>query len=159
MKLEDHQRARKLLLASRVEGIASADRQWLDAHLSGCTDCATEASALAHAVDSLRLVPVTAPAEMVRRTSLAVRRQAEQRLSQREPAVMLWVAAAISSLSAILMTPYLWSAFGWLGRMLHVGNIVWQLAFLMWWFMPATVLAAAAAWRHAAMQEMDRRHL
>src|SRR4030095_1626022 len=109
--------------------------------------------------DSLRLVPVTAPAEMVRRTAFAVRRQAEQRLSQREPAVMLWAAAAISSLSAILTTPYIWAAFAWFGRMFHVGNIVWQLAFLMWWFLPATVLAAAAAWRHAAMQEVDRRRL
>ena len=158
MKLQDHERARRLLAADRVEGISRAESRWLDDHLSGCTDCANEVAALAAAIDVLHSVPVTAPAEMVRRTSLAVRLRAEQRMSKREPAVMLWIAAVLASAWAILTTPLTWAAFQWLGGFLHLGNMVWQIAFLMWWFLPATVLGAAAAWRQIAMQQTNWRN-
>jgi hypothetical protein len=150
MNLESHARARKLLHAARVEGISSNDRQWLDAHLVDCTECSKEAAAVSMAIDSLRALSVSAPADLVRRTSLAVHRQAVERRSKRETAAPLWIAAAASSVWTLSTTPFVWAAFAWFGSLIHVPDTVWQLGFLMWWFMPASALAAVAGWRHVA---------
>ena len=150
MNRENHARARKLLHAARVEGISAVDRQWLDAHLADCTECSTEASRLSLAIDSLRAHSVSAPADVVRRASLAVHQRAEQRQSKRETAVPLWIAAATSSVWTLFTTPYAWAAFAWFGGLFHVPDTVWQLGFLIWWFMPASALAAVAGWRHVA---------
>jgi hypothetical protein len=155
MSAESHERARKLLRAARVEGISAGERQWLDAHVAGCRECANEANAMAVAIESLRTLGVTAPADVVRRTSLAVHQRAEERRVEKEPAVFLGVAAVMSSVWAIFATPYIWAAFAWLGQLLHVSDAVWQLGFLLWWFLPATVLAAAAGWRHVATSDAN----
>jgi hypothetical protein len=151
MKLEDHQRAKKLLPADRIVGISASDRTWLEAHLVACDECSIEAKALGFAIESLRTVAVTADPDAVRRAMLAVHRRAEQMQQERESAIPLSIAAATSIVAAILTTPFAWSAFGWLGHLFHVSDIIWQLGFfLMWWFMPATVLSAIAGWQHTA---------
>lgn len=149
MKLENHERAKRLLRADRVEGIAAGERRWLDAHLDGCRECSEEANALANAIGSIKALGVAAPAGLARRTSLAVRQHAQQRRAKGEPAVFLGIAAVFSSVWAIVTTPYLWTVFAWSGSVLHMPQTVWQLAFLMWWFLPATVLAAVACGRRA----------
>ena len=154
MKLENHERARRLLRAARVEGIPDADREWLDVHLGACEACANEAAELARSIASWRALNITAPLELVERTTSVVQRRAEERRAQREPTVFLWLAAIISTLWAILTTPYVWTTFAWVGRLIHVADVVWQFAFVMWWFLPATVLGAAAGWRHVARRQL-----
>jgi anti-sigma factor RsiW len=148
MSSESHERAKQLLRAAQVEGISPGDRRWLHAHLAGCSGCSDEAAAMLAAIDSLRALRVTAPEDMVRRTAQAVQRRARQRRSEREPALFLWTAAVISSIWAIATIPYTLAAFAWIGRVLNLADTVWLLGFLLWWFFPATVLGAAAAWRH-----------
>jgi anti-sigma factor RsiW len=148
MNLENHARAKKLLHAARVEGISTGDRQWLDAHLAICAECSKEAAAVSTAIDSLRALSVSAPADMVRRTSLAVHHRTEQRKSKQETAAPLWIAAATSSVWTLLTTPLMWAAFAWFGTLIRVPTSVWQLVFLMWWFTPASVVAAVAGWQH-----------
>jgi anti-sigma factor RsiW len=148
MNLENHARAKKLLHAARVEGISTGDRQWLDAHLADCAECSKEAASVSIAVDSLRALSVSAPAAVVRRTSLAVHQRAVERRSKQETAAPLWIAAATSSVWTLLTTPLVWAAFAWFGTLIHVPDTVWQIVFLMWWFMPASVVAAVAGWRH-----------
>src|SRR5262245_32570569 len=109
MNRDQHERARQLSRAARVEGITRADGAWLDAHLAGCDACARDAAALDEAIRSLRSAGVAAPADMVRRTTLAVRRRAEQRQAGHESAGVVWVAVAISVAWAILTTPYVWA--------------------------------------------------
>ena len=41
-------------------------------------------------------------------------------------------------------------AFAWFGRVSHVPDAMWQAGFVMWWFLPATILAAAVSWRRTA---------
>jgi len=147
MNLENHERARKLMATRRIEGISSAEETWLDDHLAQCDECSKEAHALALAINSLRSFSVTARPDAVRRASAAVRVRAEQIRQQRERAVPIWIAAAMSSALAILTTPYTWAVFAWLGRLLQVSDIAWQFGFFMWWFMPTTVVAAVAARR------------
>ena len=153
MSINNHERARHLLRADRVEGISDSDRQWLDSHLFDCESCMKEASAVSAAIEAWRAVSVVAPADLVYRTTLAVRHQAEQHQAEHEPKAFLGIAVAISSVLAIVTTPYTLAAFAWIGRFFNVTDVVWQLAFVMWWFLPATVLSAAAGWKHVARRQ------
>jgi predicted anti-sigma-YlaC factor YlaD len=152
MSVENHERAQMLLRAARIEGVTEADRTWLDEHLGACESCAHEATRLAASIASLKALNVTAPSDLVRRTALAIERRTEQRRLEHEPTIFLWLAAGVATLWAILTTPYVWAAFEWVGRLVHVRDLVWELAFFMWWFLPATFLAAAAGWRTARSQ-------
>jgi hypothetical protein len=143
-----HERARRLIAASHVEGISAGDRQWLDGHLAACAPCSQEASAVAEAIRSLRAAPVVASGPTVWRTRLAVRRRAEELRSQRERSVPLWSAVAVAAVWTLVTTPFTWWTFAALGRVARVPEPVWQVGFLLWWFLPATVLAAIVAWRH-----------
>jgi anti-sigma factor RsiW len=145
MNIENHERARKLLATRSIEGISPAEETWLDDHLAHCDDCSKEAHTLALAINSLRAFSVTARPEAVRRASAAVRMRAEQRRQERQRAVPIWIAAVMSSALAIFTTPYTWAAFAWLGRLLQVSDAAWELGFFMWWFLPASVVAAVAA--------------
>ncbi len=157
MKPDIHERARHLMKAVRVEGIGPNDREWLDRHLETCLECSSEARALSAALESLRSFPIMANPEVVRQTRMAVHSRAEQRRASRARFAPLWIATAMSSIWMILTTPYLWQAFAWFGHTAGIPNAVWQAGFLMWWFMPATVFAAAAAWRHAARDDVSNR--
>jgi anti-sigma factor RsiW len=143
MSLENHDRARKLLAATRVEGIAAGERDWLDRHLASCPECSSEASALDAAIRSLRAVPVAMSPEVVYRTRMAVYRRAEQLQAGRARAVPLWIATVASAVWSIVTAPYAWETFAWFGRFARVPDLVWQAGFVMWWFLPATVVAAA----------------
>ena len=147
MNLENHERAKKLLAMRRVEGIAEIEEQWLEDHLAHCDACSNAAQALTHAINAVRSFSVTARPEAVRRASVAVRLRAEQIRQERERTIPIWIAAAMSAALAILTTPYTWAAFAWLGRLLQVPDITWQVGFLMWWFLPATVVGAVVARR------------
>src|SRR6059058_4867216 len=131
MSVENHERARSLLRAIRIEGIAEKDRAWLDEHLAVCESCAHEASRLAASIASLKTLNVTAPSDLVRRTVLAIERRTEQRRLAHEPTIFLLLAAGGATVWAILTTPYVWAAFEWVGRFVHVRDVVWELAFFM----------------------------
>jgi anti-sigma factor RsiW len=151
MNAENHERARKLMKAALVEGIGAGEHEWLNDHLAVCPECAKEARAFAAAIQSLHALPIVAGAELVHQTRLAVRSRAAQLQAARARSTPLWIAAAMSSVFMILTAPYVWQAFTWVGRMAQIPGAVLEVGFLMWWFLPATVVAAAAAWRRAAI--------
>jgi len=146
----DHERARKLMAADAVEGITSAERDWLSRHLSGCSECSNEAGALSATIGAMRMSPIAATPELLRRTKLAVHTRAEELKAEREWSAPVWIATAISSVLLILTTPYVWRTLAWFGHTVHLPDAVWQVGFLIWWFLPGTVLAAAAASRVTA---------
>ena len=148
MSAESYEHARQLITKAEVEGIRVEERDWLNVHLASCTSCSSVADSLTAAVQSLRSLSISANPEFVRQTRLSVLVRAEQLRAERARLTPLWIATAVSSISIILTTSYVWQAFGWLGRVGHIPAVVWQVGFLMWWFLPATILAAAAAWRH-----------
>jgi hypothetical protein len=75
--------------------------------------------------------------------------RAQELQTERGRFTPLWIATAISSAWMILTAPYVWRAFEWFGQIVHIPDAVLETGFLMWWFLPATILAAAAAFRHA----------
>jgi hypothetical protein len=72
---------------------------------------------------------------------------------QRQRALPLWIAAAFFSVWAVVTTPLAWSAFERVGRSLRVSDAIWQFGFVMWWFVPASVVAVVAVWRRNADRE------
>ena len=154
MKIEDHAKAKQLLIAHRVEGISDLDRQWLQSHLAACDECSAEAGVLQVTVAAVRSVSATVPDDLLRRTRLAVERRAQQLQAQRESQLPFWVSVVMATISGILVTPYMWSLFASAGRFLQISDVTWQVAFFMSWFLPATVLAGVAAWRFHTATEM-----
>lgn len=145
-----HERARRLLTVDRVEGLTATERAWLEAHLDGCPVCMREAEVLDTALQQLRSAAHTAPAGLVRRTQVAVRVRAEAHGRDRGAVAPLWVAAAFSAVWMLATAPVAWWALAWVGRAAGLPELVWQAGFVLWWFMPATLLAAVLAWRHVA---------
>jgi hypothetical protein len=145
----DHERARKLIAADAVEGITSAEHDWLSRHLSACSECSNETEALSAAISAVKAMPIAASPGLVRQTKLAVHARAEELKAERAQAP-IWMATAISSVLLIVTTPYVWRAFSWLGHTVHFPDAIWQIAFLMWWFLPGTILAGAVASRISA---------
>jgi hypothetical protein len=37
----------------------------------------------------------------------------------------------------------------------QVSDVIWQMGFLIWWFLPVTVLAAVSAWQHNVRRDTD----
>jgi anti-sigma factor RsiW len=146
MSLNDHERARQLATAARIEGVAGSERAWLDNHLAACGDCAKEAGALDAAIGSLRTLSFKAGAQVVNRTRLEVRRRIEEREAE-APRTVLWIAMVVSAGWMALTAPYVWRGLAWFGRAAGLPDPVWQASFLMWWFLPATLLGAVAVWR------------
>jgi anti-sigma factor RsiW len=153
MNNANHEHAGELLKAAMIEEISADERSWLDSHLSSCHECAQVASALTESIQSLRFLPSTAAPELARQTKLAVRNRAEQLQAERTRSTWLWIAAAMSMTWMVMTAPYVWGTFAWLGRMVQIPAAAWQVGFLIWWFLPATVSAAAAAWRHSANED------
>jgi hypothetical protein len=150
MSTENHDRARQLLRKAHVESIAADERRWLDEHLAICAACSEDARAIADSISSLRGFGVNAPPDMVHRASLAVHQRAEQRRRERESMTFLGIAIAASVLWAIVVTPYAWNTVAGMAESLHLPSAAFVSGFLMLWFLPATVLGAAAAWRRIA---------
>jgi anti-sigma factor RsiW len=156
MNPESHEHARRLLDAHRVEGISSAEQDWLERHLASCDECSSAAEGLDATIQSLRSLPVVANSELVRQTRLAVRNRAEERRAARSRSVPLWIATALSSGLMIFTSSYVWQVFAWIGSLAGIPNAVWLAGFLVWWFLPATILAAAAAWRQNTTNMEER---
>ena len=155
MKPESHARARQLMIEDRIEGIRATERGWLDQHLASCPECSSRAIALDAAVLSLRTLPIAANSDVVEQARLTVRARAQQLQAARERAVPLWIATAFSSVWMIAVIPFVLLIFAWLGRFAHAPGTLSLVAFLVWWFLPATVLGAAAAWRHVTKHDVS----
>jgi hypothetical protein len=62
----------------------------------------------------------------------------------------------LCSMLMIFTMPLMWDAFGRFGRLAHAPGVLTQTAFLMWWFLPATIVGAVAAWRKANPEAQRR---
>lgn len=150
MNPDDHERARRLIAQSAIEGCGAADNAWLDSHLARCAECAREARALANVLASLRELPVEAPPALVNRTRLAVRRRSAGAAQQEQGSGLLWAALALSAIWMAASLRFAWWTCEWLGQTMGVPAPVWQACFLASWFFPATLAAAVLAWRRPA---------
>lgn len=137
-----HERAERLIVAARVEGIDASDRGWLDRHLAECPQCAAVHEATESAIQSLRSVSLEVDPALIRATRLAVHRRARELRERPIRMLPLWIFCTLSWVLGAVSAPYLWRGFEWIGRRVGVPDLMWQTAFLLWWALPAVAVAA-----------------
>ena len=157
MSEDAHQRAERLISTSKVEGISSADREWLDGHMESCARCSERAAALEQVVTTLRSVSIPPAPAVVEAARRRVRIRAAEMREQQIRLRALWVACAISWASGVLSAPLIWWGLRWVGERLDLPSAVWMMAFVLWWTLPAAGAAAAFTWarrRSAAGEDL-----
>ena len=137
-----HARAETLIAKERIEGISTAEQEWLGQHLRECTQCAERASATQQALRSLRTVSVPLPRELAARTQFRVRLRAQE-LQAREPRWrLIWAMCGASWVAGAATAPYVWRGLEWIGHRTGMPDLVWKMGFGVWWALPAIVAAA-----------------
>lgn len=151
MTSNDHRRAERLILEGRIDQLASADRQWLEAHLEGCGPCAAFARSTEQAIRSLRSISVQVDPELVRRTRLLVSFRSRELERQGSWLLPVWVCCGLSWAMGIATAPLVWRGFEWLGHRAGLPRLAWESGFVLWWTLPAlvTVVILAARKREA----------
>lgn len=151
MKKEDdsHERARRLIDVEHVEGLAGEERRWLEGHLAACGECARWAARAEAALISLRSVSVALPPGLSALTKQRVREKAEGLRQHQARNLALLGACALSWLAGVASSPFVWKLCAWVGSRLDLPRIVWQLAFLFWWFVPAAAASVVILLAHA----------
>ena len=137
-----HARAEQLIAQERVEGISQAEREWLAAHLQECAPCTDLARQTDQALRSMRAAAIPFPSGLASRTQFRVRLRAQE-LREREPQRRaLWLTCAVSWIFGVASAPYVWGLFQWFGQHTGAPKLVWELAFGLWWTLPALFVVA-----------------
>jgi len=143
MSENPHLRARQLFAESQIEGLATADQTWLDAHLRQCEACSRETATTRELLHALRTVPVAVPRDLTARTQMRVRLRAQQAAQPSDSSLVLWVITAASWLLGVFSAPLVWRAFAWVGAQLNLPKPVLELSFVLWWAIPALIAVTA----------------
>jgi hypothetical protein len=149
MSKDVHQRAERLIVANRVEGLSASDQEWLDQHLESCTPCAQRADSTEQAVRSLRSLSVRVGPGLIRATRLRVHARALELCERRTQMTLLWVSCALSWVMGALSAPFVWRAFAWLGERSRIPAFAWQLGFALWWALPAAAVTVVLVMRRS----------
>jgi hypothetical protein len=149
MSKDVHQRAERLIVANRVEGLSASDQEWLNLHLESCARCAQRADSTEQAVRSLRSVSVRVSPGLIRATRLRVHARALELCERRTQMTLLWVSCALSWVLGALSAPFVWRAFAWLGERLRIPAFAWQLGFALWWALPAAAVTVVLVMRRS----------
>ncbi len=87
-------------------------------------------------------VALDARSGLASRTQFRVRLRAQE-LREREPQRRaLWLTCAVSWIFGVASAPYVWSLFQWFGQRTGAPKLVWELAFGLWWTLPALFVVA-----------------
>jgi hypothetical protein len=135
-----HGKAKRLQMESMVEGISPSNRQWLAKHLEGCPRCAAMADRCDAAVASIRSVPVSVDPALVTATKKQVRLRAGELQSGGAARLLLWTAGGLSWAWTAASAPLIWRGLDRIAERLEIPDPVWQMAFGLWWFLPALVI-------------------
>ena len=138
-----HARAQHLIEREAVEGLAPAERQWLQQHLEQCELCAGLAGQTERAIHNLRSISVPLPPDLAARTQFRVYLRAQELRPGRRASV-LWISVALSWMLGIASAPLVWRGFEWAGRVAGLPTVWLKLTFGLWWGVPAAI--AAGIW-------------
>jgi hypothetical protein len=144
-----HTRAQQLFAQSLVEGISSAERTWLDAHLRECGDCAREIASTGQLLQALRSVPVSVPRDLAARTQMRVRLRAQESAQKESNGAALWIMTAASWVLGILSAPFVWRIFAWAGGRMNAPKLVVEIGFVLWWTVPALIAVCAVLFQRS----------
>lgn len=137
-----HSRAERLIAQDFVEGIADADRRWLEQHLRECQHCGASAALTGRALRALNSAVIPTPAGLAQRAQFRVHLRMQERQENRIQRGFLWIACAASWLFGAVSAPYVWSGLQWFGQSLALPHLVPEIGFGLWWALPALVAGA-----------------
>ncbi|HKQ88857.1 MAG TPA: hypothetical protein VJS43_19025 [Candidatus Acidoferrales bacterium] len=137
-----HSRAERLIAQEFVEGIADADRRWLEQHLRQCERCSASAAVTSRALRALRSTVLPAPAGLAQRAQFRVGLRMQERREHRIQRGVLWIACAASWLFGAVSASFVWSGLQWVGQKLALPHFVPEIGFGLWWALPAIVAGA-----------------
>ena len=153
MNAEDiHVRAEQLIARDFVEGISESERAWLDGHLQGCRRCADVAETTGAALRSLKSTAIAVPAGLARTTQFRVRLRAREHAGFVSRRRVLWVACGISWAFGIATAPLVWQGLQTLAQRFSLSRPLPEMAFGLWWALPAIVAGAVVLAENARMQ-------
>ena len=142
MTQELHERAKGSAATARVEGISPTEREWLEAHLQTCPNCAGFAGEMERALRSLRQVSVRVDPDLVARTRRAVRLRAHELHERQSQWLPVWMSCAISWVLGGITLPLVWRGIAWVGQYINLPSPVEVLILIIWWALPTLAVAA-----------------
>ena len=141
MPLENHEKARFLLHRSLIEAISLEDRDWLDAHIGQCDECARYADLSARAVRALDWFAIEPDPAAALRVENVVRSRAERMRSAEAQAKSLWIGTAVAIFLTFTGSAVTWHALSGLASQWNLPSRVWQIVFAAFWLLPSLLLA------------------
>ena len=159
--MTDHEKAKHLILAGRVEGISADDQSWLDSHMASCRPCLAFAESIQDSITGLRTARVPVNAAVIDQTRLRVRARAMEMQRHAEQLRALWMSCVLSWVLGVVSAPLLWMSLKWLDRYLSLPQEMTYVAFPLVWMVPAAFVGAVFVWRRAQAESENgyRSHL
>lgn len=138
-KLNDHERARFLMIERSIGPLPATDAMWLAEHLVACPSCAKREAGLEGTVRALRQEPISAPPFLAARTRASVHARARQMTERRERVRLLSIMTAVTVFWTLMTTLGFYQAWQWTGATLFgmTPVVFWALAFTWLWILPA----------------------
>jgi hypothetical protein len=153
MPLENHEKARFLLQRSLVEGTSLGDRLWLNAHVEQCAECSQYAELSARTVRALDGFAFELDPAAAVRVENVVRSRAEGMKSAEARATSLWIGTAVAIFLTFAGSAATWRPLAWLASQWNFPSRVWQIAFVVFWFIPSLLLALLPLFRRRLLGE------
>jgi hypothetical protein len=151
-----HERARRLLAASLVEGVAEEEQRWLDGHLGSCAACARFRQRLDAGLRAIALPEVAVDPRLADAAQRRVHARARERAAAAD--ARLAIAASLIGLAMSALSVWgLWSMLpAWTEGLVDIVSrgyvttvgvaFVWSLVAAIWlWLLPAALVALALA--------------
>jgi hypothetical protein len=151
-----HERARRLLATSRVEGVGEEEQRWLEGHLGSCAPCARFRERLDAGLRAIALPEVAVDP----RLADAARRRVQAWDSERAADAEAQLAIAASLIGLALSAASVWGLWStlpaWTGDLLSIVSrgyvttvgvaVLWSVIAAVWlWLLPAALVGVALA--------------
>jgi len=149
MREENHERALQFIDKMRLEGLTTAEREELQAHLETCASCQEQERQTEVALRAFRAAAPRFDGSLVIRTQMQVRVRALEITENAARLRALWISCALSWVLGVVSAPLMWRGFEWIGHRLALSRVVWITGFALAWIAPAGVAAAIIVWRQA----------
>jgi hypothetical protein len=141
MNGNEHGRAIDLLTRRDVEGIADPDAEWLEMHLQECEECASFDRAMSGTAQAVRSVTVMASSSLVESTRARVHMRAQQLREQQARTMLIAVSFCLGVVTSTLTAWIWWKCGGWVARWLGLPSGIVEPGVLLFWLLPAIVIA------------------
>jgi hypothetical protein len=144
-----HARAQELFAKSLVEGLASGEQTWLNAHCEECAGCSSEFSSTREILQALRTVHVATPRDLAARAQLRVRLRAAEAGQSSRSGFLIWAVTILSWVLGVVSAPVVWRGFAWAGAHFGFPKPALEMVFLLWWAIPALFAVGAVLYQRS----------